>query len=97
LTPGSTNYFQIDSVTDDAFPTFQGMFLTSDVSAESPYLYSLFSAPDLTLYWNGTGRTLQTATSMGPEGKWTDVSAQPTVSPYVITKEHVGTVYFRLR
>ena len=55
------------------------------------------TAPDGMCGRSRTGRTLQTANSIGPDGKWTDVSAQRSLSPYVITKEHAGTVFFRLR
>src|SRR5262249_17679708 len=97
LRPGTTNYFQIDSVSQDVPYHFQGVFLTSPVAMMPPQLYLLFSPPDLTLYWNGTERTLQTIDSLGSGAGWTDAPGQATRSPYVVTDHSAGTKFFRLR
>jgi hypothetical protein len=61
-----------------------------------PRLHCLFSAGTLTLYWNGTGLTLQEADRLGlGAANWTDFPGPITVSPCAVTV--TNTAFFRLR
>ena len=63
-----------------------------------PQLHVLWTAPVLTLYWNGTGWTLQQAVALDSNGAgWADVPGPVTRSPYVVALSNVGAKFYRLR
>ena len=63
-----------------------------------PRLNCLISGPYLTLYWNGTGFTLQQASDLILNGAgWSDVPGPVTRSPYSLTNANPGTLFYRLR
>ena len=63
-----------------------------------PQLHVLWTAPVLTLYWNGTGWTLQQAVALDSNGAgWADVPGPVTRSPYGVTPSNEGTMFYRLR
>ena len=78
--------------------TFGSALLFSQPVIPPPRLNGLFSAPYLALYWNGTGSTLQQTTDLSLSGSsWTDVPGPATRSPYAVTNDNAGTVFYRLR
>ena len=65
-----------------------------------PKLEVLRSAAVTTVYWNGTGFTLQQATNLGPAPtNWVDVPGSVTNSPYAITNSTAmsQTRFYRIR
>ncbi|MEI6297574.1 MAG: hypothetical protein WCO84_08135, partial [bacterium] len=78
--------------------TFGSALLFEQPFFPPPRLYALRTAPDLTLYWNGTGWTLQRTVDLGPNGAgWADVPGPVTRSPYGVAPSNVGTMFYRLR
>jgi hypothetical protein len=91
LQPGTTYYFRAWSTLGELDYSYDGSFTTPP-----PELHCQFSGGTLTLYWNGTGFTLQQADRLGQSvTNWTDVPGPATVSPCALTV--TNTAFFRLR
>lgn len=85
-------------VTNSPDITFGSALLFEQRLIPPPRLSCLFSAPFLTLYWNGTGCTLQQTAELSESGSsWTDVPGPVTRSPYAVTNSNAGTLFYRLR
>ena len=78
--------------------TFGSALVFEQPYVPPPQLAVLYSPPDLTLYWNGTGCTLQEATILVPGGAgWSDLPGPVTRSPVTITQPRAGSAFYRLR
>jgi hypothetical protein len=91
LQPVTTYYFRAKSSLGELDYTYDGSFTTTP-----PQLHYQFSQGSLTIYWNGTGFTLQQANSLGPGStNWTDLPGPITTSPCTLAV--TNTTFFRLR
>jgi hypothetical protein len=97
LQPGATYSFRARSTLGELEYTYDGNFTTANFTpVPPPQLHYRFSGGTLTLYWNGTGLTVQQADRLGPGStNWTDLPGPITVSPCLLTV--TNTTFFRLR
>jgi len=78
--------------------TFGSALMFNQPIIPPPRLNCLISGPYLTLYWNGTGFTLQQASDLIlNRAGWSDVPGPVTRSPYSLTNASPGTLFYRLR
>jgi hypothetical protein len=72
-------------------------FALSAVRAVSatPRLFIYVSGDQATLYWNGSGFTLQRSTDLSSPANWSDVPGPVTQSPWTVTTD--ASVFYRLR
>ncbi len=78
--------------------TFGSALFFNQPVIPTPRLSGLFSAPYVALYWNGTGSTLQQSANLSGSGSaWADVPGPVIRSPYAVTNDNAGTLFYRLR
>lgn len=75
---------------------FGSALFLNGANNQPPKLNTLTSDGTVTLWWNGTGQTLQVSSQLGPNANWSDTPGPVVASPYTITSP-VSTMFYRLR